>query len=179
MPYHRSSATSVHTLEAMRELHWCTVQHQSARVIRFLWRLGRHRASCTRSGQVKKRATPRHRAHDCACPVQGRAPTECVPQRHESERALKIRLSCNGEAHPHAADHDGAVLLQSRQDQVTAYPMVFMDHDAGCVLRSPASLVEPARNHLVSRRGEATPRCCSKVIHCTECPFISSGIDNL
>ena len=29
---------------------------------------------------------------------------------------------CDGQAHPHAADHDGAVLLQARWDKETTYP---------------------------------------------------------
>ena len=35
---------------------------------------------------------------------------------------LRSAVSCAGEAHPHAADHDGAVLLQARQDTEATYP---------------------------------------------------------
>ena len=35
---------------------------------------------------------------------------------------LRSAVSCAGEAHPHAADHDGAVLLQARQDKEATYP---------------------------------------------------------
>ena len=35
---------------------------------------------------------------------------------------LRTALSCNREAHLHAADHDGTVLVQARQDKETTYP---------------------------------------------------------
>ena len=35
---------------------------------------------------------------------------------------LRSALSCDGQAHPHAADKDGAVLLQARRDKETTYP---------------------------------------------------------
>ena len=37
---------------------------------------------------------------------------------------LRSALSCNGEVHPHAADNDGGVLLQERQDMETTHPEV-------------------------------------------------------
>ena len=35
---------------------------------------------------------------------------------------LRSSLTCNGEARPHAAEHDGAVLAQARQDKERVYP---------------------------------------------------------
>ena len=35
---------------------------------------------------------------------------------------LRSSLTCNGEAHLHAAEHDGAVLAQARQDKERVYP---------------------------------------------------------
>ena len=92
-----------------------------------------------------------HRAHESACFPRGRrvCPTKCLPQGHECESAspgfeanrssgsrsschggiqlavdvtLRSAVSCAGEAHPHAVDHDGAVLLQARQDKEATYP---------------------------------------------------------
>ena len=37
---------------------------------------------------------------------------------------LRCVLSCEGEAHPHAADTDGAVLLKARAEKEMAYPEV-------------------------------------------------------
>lgn len=112
--------------------------------------LGRHRASCTRSGRVKRRATAIERmtarvfreAGACVrqnvflrdmninVPAQDSRHIEVLAQdlpcfagaQLAVDITLRSALSCNGEAHPHAADRDGAVLVQARQDKETTYP---------------------------------------------------------
>ena len=96
--------------------------------------LGHHKAWCMRRGSVKRRATPTKR-------MTGRAFCEagaCV-RRNAFLRDVNVNVpaqdpkctvditlrrvpSCHGEAHPHADDHNGTVLLQTRLDKETSYP---------------------------------------------------------
>ena len=112
--------------------------------------LGHHRASCPRSGRVKRRATPTERmtarvvreAGACVrqnvflgdtnvnVPAQDSRQIEVLAQglpchggiQLAVDITLRSAVSCAGEAHPHAADQDGAVLLQARQDKKATYP---------------------------------------------------------
>ena len=104
--------------------------------------------SLARSGRVKRRATPTERmtarvfreAGACVrqnaflrdmkvnVPALDSRNIEVLAQRFpchgEVQLAVDITLrslSCDGQAHPHAADHDGAVFLQARPDKETTY----------------------------------------------------------
>ena len=149
--------TSVHILEGMRALHWRTAQqHQSSPFSHICSARccsndsschsrsrKQSRASCTRSGRVKKRATAIERMtarvfrEAGACVRQNVCPPRTQGTSNEVlaqdlpcfagaqlavDITLRSALSCNGEAHLHAADHDGAVLVQARQDKETTYP---------------------------------------------------------
>ena len=111
---------------------------------------GRHRASCTRSGRVKKRATLTERMvvrifREAGATVRpnvflrdmnvdvsaadGRN-VEVLAQdlpcfggvQLAVDITLRSALSSEGEAHLDAADIDGAVLLKARADKETQYP---------------------------------------------------------
>ena len=112
--------------------------------------LGHHRASSPRSTLVKRRATPTERmtarvfreAGACVrqnvflrdmnvnVPAQDSRQIEVLAQglpchggiQLAVDTTLRSAVSCAGEAHPHAADLDGAVLLQARQDTEATYP---------------------------------------------------------
>ena len=113
--------------------------------------LGHHRASCPRSGRVKRRATPTERMtarvfrEAGACLRQNVFPRDMnVNVLAQDSRQIEVlaqgpchggiqlavditlrsAVSCVGEAHPHAADHDGAVLLQARQDKEATHPQL-------------------------------------------------------
>ena len=111
---------------------------------------GRHRAGCSRSGRLKKRATPTERALARVCreagarvmfnvllwdmnvdvPASGGRRIEVLAQdlpcfsgtQLAIDITLRSPLTSAGEAHPNAADTDGAVLLQARRDKETTYP---------------------------------------------------------
>ena len=85
---------------------------------------------------------------------------------------LRSAVSCAGEAHPRVVDHDGAVLLQARQDKEATYPelassgrckLLVLAMETGgrrseeavqtrrmlaiaCAVSFDSSLLEPARN---------------------------------
>ena len=114
--------------------------------------LGRHRASCTRIGRVKTRASPVERVMARICREAGANPRfnallrdmNIVVRATDNRRievlaqdlpcfggaqlavdvTLRGVLSSEGEAHPHAADVDGAVLLEARRDKERTYPEV-------------------------------------------------------
>ena len=105
---------------------------------------GHHRASCPRSGRVKKRDTPTEYMVtriflEAGATVRKNVFLEDINVEVGAEDARQIEvlaqdlpcfgwaqfavdvtlrcvLSCEGEAHPHAADTDGAVLLKARVD---------------------------------------------------------------
>ena len=111
---------------------------------------GRHRAGCSRSGRLKKRAIPTERALARVCreegatvmsnvllrdmnvdvPASGGRRIEvlaqdlpCFTGTHLAmDITLRSPLTSPGEAHPNAADTDGAVLLQARRDKERTYP---------------------------------------------------------
>ena len=115
-----------------------------------------------RSWRVKRESHAR-RAHDSAFFFRsGRVcPTECFFQGHECERAspgfeanrssgsmflrdgmqlvvdisFRSAVSCYCEAHRHSADHDGAVLLQARQDKERHVPNSFFGTVQVCRVR--------------------------------------------
>ena len=105
---------------------------------------GRHRAACTLSGRVKKRATPIERVLARVCreadaylrdmnvdvaASDGRR-TEVLAQDLPcfggAQLAVDITLRCvltrAGEPHRNAADVDGAVLVNARRDKEAKYP---------------------------------------------------------
>ena len=112
--------------------------------------LGRHRASCTRSGRIKKRATPtectvaRIFREAGACVRQNVFPSDMnfndTPQDSRRIKVLAQDLPCfsgaqlavditlrsaltsNGEAHPQAADVDGAVFNPGKTRQGANVP---------------------------------------------------------
>ena len=112
--------------------------------------LGRHRASCARSGRVKKRATPIERIVGRIFQEAGATVRQNVFLRDMNvdvcaddarnievlaqdlpcyggvqlavDVTLRSLLTCEGEAHAHAADMDGAMLVKARADKETAYP---------------------------------------------------------
>ena len=122
---------------------------------------GHHWGSCARSGRVKRRATPTKRMtarvfrEAGACvrqnaflrdmnvngPAQDSRNIEVLAQglpchggvQLAVDITLRSALSCDGQAHPHAADHDGAVLLQARRDKETiSGTCVFRPLEARC-----------------------------------------------
>ena len=113
---------------------------------------GRHRASCPRTGRVKERAGPVERVMARTCREAGARVrfNAFLRDMNIGVRATDVRrvkvlaqdlvcfggaqlavdvtlrgvLSRAGELHPHAADVDGAVLLEARRDKETTYPEV-------------------------------------------------------
>ena len=111
---------------------------------------GRHSAACPRSGRSKKRATPIERVLAHVCREAGARVTfnaflrdmnvgvpasdgrrievfaQDLPCYAGTQLAIDITLrallTSAGEAHPGAADTDGAVLIQARRDKETTYP---------------------------------------------------------
>ena len=112
--------------------------------------LGRHRASCVRSGRVKKRAAPPERITGRIFREAGATVRQNVFLRDMNvevgagdarqievlaqdlpcyggvqlavDTTLHSVLTCQGEAHAHAADTDGAMLTKARADKEAAYP---------------------------------------------------------
>ena len=106
---------------------------------------GHHRAPCPRSGRVKKRATPTEHTvarifRESGATVRKNVFLKDMNVEVAAEDARQIEvlaqdlpcfawaqlavdvtlrcvLSCESEAHPHAADTDGAVLLKARTDK--------------------------------------------------------------
>ena len=111
---------------------------------------GKHRASCPTSGRLKTRAAPIERMvariyreagarvrfnvmlRDMNLGVSARDTrrievlAQDLPCYGGAQLAvdvtLRSALTTGGEAHPHAADVDGAVLEQAREDKETTYP---------------------------------------------------------
>ena len=82
---------------------------------------GHHRDSCARSGEEKSHINvPAEDSRNIEVLAQG------LPCHGGVQLAVDITfrsaLSCDGQAHPHAADHDGSVLSQARRDKETTYP---------------------------------------------------------
>ena len=112
--------------------------------------LGRNRPSCTRSGRVKKRATPIERVvgrifREAGASVRQNVFLKDMNVQVAAEDARRIEvlaqdLPCHGGAHlaidvtlrgvvtaqgeaqPHAADRDGIVLEQARRENENTYP---------------------------------------------------------
>ena len=79
----------------------------------------------SRSGRLKKRATPTERALARVCREAGARVmfNVCFSGTHLAiDITLRSPLTSAGEAHPSAADTDGAVLLQARRDKERTYP---------------------------------------------------------
>ena len=111
---------------------------------------GRHRAACTLSGRVKKRATPTERVLARVCREAGarvrfdahlrdmnvdvaasdgrriEVLAQDLPCFGGAQLAVDITLRCvltrAGEPHRNAADVDGAVLVDARRDKEAKYP---------------------------------------------------------
>ena len=111
---------------------------------------GVHRAPCARSGRVRKRATPIERTlarvfREAGAQVRFNALLRDmnIGVRAGDNRRIKVlaqdlpcfggaqltvdvtlrsALGCTGEPQPHAADVDGAILVQARADKETTYP---------------------------------------------------------
>ena len=111
---------------------------------------GRHRAACTLSGRVKKRATPIERVLARVCREAGarvrfdaylrdmnvdvvasdgrriEVLAQDLPCCGGAQLAVDITLRCvltrTGEPHRNAADVDGAVLVNARRDKEAKYP---------------------------------------------------------
>ena len=112
--------------------------------------LGRHRASCTVSGRIRKRATPIERTVARICREAGalvrfnaflrdmninvgaaderriEVLAQDLPSFGGAQLAVDVTLrsvlSATGEPHPHTAEVDGVVLLRARQDKERTYP---------------------------------------------------------
>ena len=81
---------------------------------------------------------------------------------------LRCALSCEGEAHPHAADTDGAVVLKARADKEMSYPelatssrckLVVMAKETGGRWSDEAAQTIRLLSHANAREAPSKMRC--------------------